>query len=76
MDWIVIDFTGWLRIKPENAQFQHMETEEVITGAQWLALSEDDRSNYVIEDIVAAMRDSDDLEWEDIEVTTGMDLDI
>lgn len=35
---------------------------------EWLQLSKEMRQWYVIEDIIAAIRDADDLEWQLIEI--------
>jgi hypothetical protein len=66
---ITIGFSGWLRIRPENIKFVKItELESEITGSEWLKLSHEDRCDYLIEDIIAAVRDSDYCEWEDIDV--------
>ena len=61
-----VDFAGWLVIPLNKITFLHMETYDLINGLEWEKLSEDDRCDYIIEDIFAAMRDSDVLEWDEI----------
>ncbi len=64
---IIVEFSGWCRVNPENARFQYTGEDEgakfIISGAEWQSLSEDERSNYILEDVVAAIRDSGDNEW-------------
>jgi len=70
---ITVGFSGWLRIRPENIKFMNFvnigkDDADDITGSEWLKLSHEDRCDYVLEDVVAAIRDSDYCEWEDIDV--------
>lgn len=66
---IVVDFAGWIRISPENVKFVCIGRDMPdIDGFQWLALSEDERVDYILEDAVAAIRDSDDGSWDQIDV--------
>ena len=69
---IIVEFSGWVRITPENARFQSItdeENPEVITGVQWLALDEETRyGNYILEDVIAAQRDGHDGELVDLQV--------
>jgi len=75
---ITVGFSGWLRIRPENIKFMNFvnidegglaaAAEMAITGSEWLKLSHEDRCDYVLEDVVAVIRDSDYCEWEDIDV--------
>lgn len=70
---IIVEFSGWCRLNPEDAKFQHLRetipdgTAKTIDGIEWQSLSEDERSNYTLEDVVAAIRDSSDNEWTLIE---------
>lgn len=65
---IIIEFSGWIGIDAKRLAFLNMETMETINGEEWVKLSEDNRENYIIEDIVAAIRDSDDGEWDSIDI--------
>ena len=65
---ILIDFSGWVGINASKLVFLHMETMETINGEEWIKLSDNDAANYVIEDIIAAIRDSDDGEWDLIDI--------
>ena len=71
MNDIVLEFSGWVKISPENIRFDYTGQDDMpqnIDGVQWQALSEDEQSDYFIEDAVAAIRDSDDGEWVDLSV--------
>ena len=71
MNDIVLEFSGWVKISPENIRFEYIGQDDMpqnIDGVQWQALSEDEQSDYFIEDAVAAIRDSDDGEWVDLSV--------
>jgi hypothetical protein len=55
---LIVEFSGWITVDAENAKFVRIcsETEEYINGEQWLDLSVEDRSNYLI-----CMQETEDL---------------
>ena len=59
---IIIEFSGWVRITPKNTKFVciHDADKPDIDGEQWLALDHEQRSDYILEDVIAAQRDCDD----------------
>jgi len=65
---IVVEFSGWVKISPQNIRYQYIGEDEsvpqFITGIEWQNLSEETQSNYIMEDAIAAIRDSDEGEWE------------
>jgi hypothetical protein len=63
---LTVDFSGGLAIPLDKVTFIHMEKLEEINGLEWEKLSEDDQCDYVLEDIIALIRDCDVLEWDDI----------
>ena len=68
---IIVEFSGWVRITPDKARFQQITDNEkpsTISGVQWLALDEETRSDYVLEDYIAAQRDGHDGELIDLQV--------
>ena len=74
---IIVEYSGWIRIEPQNIRFVYIGQNDMpqnIDGVEWQALSEDDRSDYIIEDVIAAMRDSDDGEWDNIEFFTNEEM--
>jgi len=71
MNDIVLEFSGWVKISPKNIRFEYIGQDDMpqnIDGVQWQALSEDEQSDYIVEDAVAAIRDADDGEWVDLSV--------
>ena len=70
MNDIVVEYSGWIRLSPQNIRFEYIGQDDMpqnIDGVQWQALSEDERGDYIIEDAIAAIRDSDDGEWMDLD---------
>ena len=71
MNDIVVEYSGWIRLSPENIRFEYIGQDDMpqnIDGVQWQALSEDEQGDYVLEDAIAAIRDADDGEWVDLSV--------
>ncbi len=69
---VYLDFCGWLKLDP-NTRMQYIGNDErfdpVITVAVWQSLPEENRGEYILEDFVAAVRDSEDLEFNELTVT-------
>lgn len=65
---IVVEFSGWVKISPQNIRYQYIGEDEsvpeFITGVEWQNLSEEVQDNYIIGDVIAAIRDADDGGWE------------
>jgi hypothetical protein len=51
---IIVEFSGWAECNSDEVKFLSLLTDDVITGAEWLKLSEDDRDDYILEDFVHA----------------------
>ena len=71
MNDIIVEYSGWIRLSPKNIRFEYIGQDDMpqnIDGVQWQALSEDEQDDYILEDAIAAIRDADDGEWEDISV--------
>jgi hypothetical protein len=66
-DSIIVEFSGWCKISADSIHMQHAMTGETITGDQYFALSESERGDYLLEDLIATLRDCDDNEWIDID---------
>jgi hypothetical protein len=71
---IIVEFSGWVRIIPENAKFINISTINEkgdippIDGLQWLAMSEEERGEYILENFTDAQRDSDHRHYHKIDV--------
>ena len=72
---IIIDFSGWIGVDSKKLVFLNMETCETITGDEWIKLSEDDREDYIVEDIIAAIRDADEGAWDLIDIANIVEID-
>jgi len=72
VDEVVVEFSGWCRIPASKIKFQYTgENEsipEIISGEEYIKLSATERKDYIAESVCDAMRDSDDLEWTDIQI--------
>jgi len=67
---IIVEFKGWISIEPKKLSFICIDSFETkINGEQWLALDKKDRSNYIIEDVIAAQRDCQDGDYEYVDVS-------
>lgn len=82
---IIVEFSGWVRIAPENAKFINIDTivrgwsnldvladekhhMSPIDGLQWLALSKEEREDYILKNVIDAQRDADDGDYNEIRV--------
>ena len=67
---IIIEFSGWVRMTPKNTKFLciHKDDKPDIDGEHWLALDHEQRSDYILEDIIATQRDCDDGDYTFIDV--------
>lgn len=68
---IIVEFAGWVRITPDTARFQLVSEDEspvIITGTEWLLLTEDQQEDYILEDVIAAQRDGHDGDYTQIDV--------
>jgi hypothetical protein len=65
---MLVEFSGWCQIDDSVVQFQNMEDDSIISGTDYLLLSDEEKECYVLEDMIATLRDSNDNEWTDIQV--------
>ena len=69
MNDIIIDFSGWVRMTPKKTLFICIGDDKPdIDGEQWIALDDEQRSDYILDDIIAAQRDCDDGNYSLIDV--------
>jgi len=69
--YIVLEFSGWAKVEPKSARFISVKTDDdnsVIDGETWLALNEDERSWYILEDAIQFQRDSIDGEYTSLDI--------
>ena len=80
MTKIVVEFNGWIEADPDSIRFQYIgpvrESQMIIiTGAEYLQLDEDEREEYILEDLGVAYTNSFDGELDmcDISVEENPD---
>lgn len=68
---IVVEYSGWCKLQPQNASFVYIgqdDDEHRINGLEWLDLSDEEKANYVLEDLISTIRDSFDGSLEHLDV--------
>ncbi len=79
MSKIIIGFAGWVEADPESIRFQYIgemaAAEALISGTDYLKLDEDERDNYILEDLGAAYTNAFDGELDMCDVTVEEDPD-
>ena len=82
MSKIIIEFNGWVEADPETIRFQWIgdyvgneSHKHIITGAEYLKLDEDERGDYILEDLSVAYRDAFDGLLEQCDVIIEEDPD-
>lgn len=71
---VFLDFSGWVRLNSEtNMQYIGEEDDRpaIIAIADWVKLPQEQRQMYILEDAIAAIRDSEDLEYENLQLTVN-----
>jgi hypothetical protein len=72
MSKIIVNLSGWFEADPDRTMFQYVglryDVEKLISGQQWLALPENDRSSYVLENIATAYKYSLDGDYDRMEI--------
>ena len=80
MSKIIIEFNGWVEADPDSIRFQYVgpvrESQTImITGTEYLQLDEDERDEYILEDLGAAYSSSFDGLLEQCDVNVEEDPD-
>ena len=72
MSKIIVEFSGWVECDSDEVKFEYIGSEDnsrqLITGTEWLKLSEYDRYDYILEDCIEAQKTSLDGSYEHIDV--------
>ena len=57
---IIAEFSGWVECDIDKLKFQYISNDDdqctVITGTEWLKLSEDEQDDYILEDCIEAQK--------------------
>jgi len=76
MSDIVVEFSGWIVADPYKTKFLKVEDlysedsgkqdtrPETINGKQWLELDESEQSDYILDNVIDAQRDSLDGDYD------------
>ena len=80
MNKIIIGFSGWVEADPETIRFQYVgemaAAKVLISGTDYLKLDEDERGEYIIEDLGVAYSNAVDGELDMCDVRVEEDVDI
>ena len=72
MSKIIVSMSGWCEADPSRTMFEYIgnrdDVDKLISGEQWLSLTEDDRGDYILESVLTAFKYSLDGEYEQIDV--------
>jgi len=64
--------SGWCEADPGRTMFQYIgvrdDAEKLIGGEQWLALPENDRADYILENVLTTFKHSLDGDYTDISI--------
>jgi len=65
---IIVEFSGWVECDSDKVKFVSLLTDDVITGTEWLKLSQDEQDDYMLEDCIEAQRTALDGSYEHLDV--------
>jgi hypothetical protein len=69
---VYLEFSGWFKVDPDTKlQYTGVEqgVKEIITVAEWLKIpTKELRGEYILENFVDAVKDSEDLDFESLEL--------
>jgi len=67
---IIVEFSGWLEADLIKTKFQKTggNGAAIINGHDYIALSEDERDDYILESLITALQECDDNDWEHIDI--------
>jgi hypothetical protein len=64
---IIVEFSGWVECDSDKVMFLNLINDSVITGTEWLKLSQDEQDDYILEDCIEAQRTALDGSYEHID---------
>lgn len=69
---LYLDFSGWVRLS-HDTRMQYVGEDEskpqFITVLEYSKLSDDEQGLYMLEDVIAAIRDAEALEYTELNIT-------
>ena len=80
MSKIIVEFNGWIEADPDSIRFQYIGSAResqmiIITGTEYLQLDEDEREEYILEDLGVAYTNSFDGELDMCDISVEEDPD-
>jgi len=67
-----IDFSGFVSVDPRRVRFEYIGVDKkfqpIINGSKYLRLSDDDKAEYVFQNMIDVLTAAEDLEWSTIEI--------
>lgn len=81
MSKIIVEFSGWVECDSDKVMFQSLSEDnnrQLITGTEWLKLSQDEQDDYILEDYTEAQRTALDgsLEFLDVIIRNDDDTEV
>lgn len=71
---IIVEYAGWCEADPETTMFQYIGEDDskikYINGNVWLELDENEKSQYILENITKTIDNALDVDWVDIDLLT------
>ena len=73
---IIVEFSGWVECDSSRVFFQYIGDEHddgvtrwpLITGNEWLKLSQDEQDDYILKDIIQAQKTALDGSYEHMDI--------
>ena len=65
---IIVEFSGWVECDSDKVKFVSLLTDDVITGTEWLKLSQDEQDDYILEDCIEAQKTALDGSLEHLDI--------
>ena len=69
---ICVDFSGFVSVDPRRVRFEYIGVDKkfqpIINGSKYLRLSDDDKAEYVFQNMIDVLTVAEDLEWSTIEI--------
>lgn len=65
---IIVEFSGWVECDSDTVKFVSLLTDDVITGTEWLKLSQDEQDDYILEDCIEAQKTALDGSYEHMDI--------
>jgi hypothetical protein len=72
-DNLVIEFSGYLNVSPNSVRFQYIGTgnkQPVINGNKYVKLTDEEKSEYILESVAKTIEVADDVDYDEIKVMT------